>query len=344
MSLPELPYAHGASVATGRLRATPEDFVVEEDLGFTPEGAGEHLFIQIRKREQNTDWVAKGLARWADVKPMDVSYAGLKDRMAVTTQWFCVGLPGKPDPDPAGFAVEGAEILAMVRHPRKLRRGVLKGNRFQLRVRELNGDHGAIEARLQQVAAQGVPNYFGPQRFGHGGRNVEKAVALFKGEWKERDRNKRGIYISAARSQLFNEVLAARVATHTWNTLVPGECIMLDGSGSFFKSETVDEALLARLHAFDVHPSGPLWGRGACPCGDEIAALESAAVEKETDLRAGLEAEGLKQERRALRLPVRELSWEFESAGTLTVRFWLPSGSYATAVLREIVASGEGID
>jgi tRNA pseudouridine13 synthase len=344
MALPDWSFALGGPVATGRLRVVPEDFVVDEDLGFEPDGRGEHLFVQVRKREANTDWVARGLARWADVRPADVSYAGLKDRLAVTTQWFSVSLPGRDDPDPAALAVEGAEVVAMARHSRKLRRGTLRGNSFQLRIRELAGVPTEIEARLALVAAQGVPNYFGPQRFGREGHNVAKAAALFKGEWRERDRHKRGIYLSAARSYLFNQVLAARVAAGNWNRLLPGECAMLDGSGSFFRVETIDDVLLSRLASGDIHPSGPLWGRGGCPCGAQVAGLEDGLLAGDLALRAGLEAEGMKQERRALRLPVRDLTWSFEDSDTLRVSFWLPAGSYATAVLREIVRTAESID
>jgi len=329
-------YAHGGAAARGMLRATPEDFVVEEDLGFAPDGQGEHVLVQVQKRGANTEWVARQLARFAGVRPMDVSYAGLKDRHALTTQWFSVHLPGRAEPDWSGFACDEYRVLAAGRHTRKLRRGALAGNRFVIRLHALAGDTGVLAARLAQIRERGVPNYFGEQRFGREGGNLARAAELFAGRRREHDRAKRGMYLSAARSYLFNTVLSHRVVQGTWDQALAGECLVLDGSASFFRAEAIDEKLQQRLVQWDIHPSGPLWGRGAPPCGSALNAMEADLLAPHEAFRKGLEQAGMEQERRPLRLAARDMAWEL-SGDTLTVSFVLDAGSYATAVLREAV-------
>lgn len=329
-------YAHGGPAARGVLRATPEDFVVEEDLGFEPDGRGEHVLVQVQKRGANTEWVARQLARFASVRPMDVGYAGLKDRHALTTQWFSICLAGRAEPDWSGFASDEYCVIAAQRHTRKLRRGALAGNRFMIRVRELAGDAGLLAARLEQIHAHGVPNYFGAQRFGREGANLARATELFSGQRREHDHAKRGMYLSAARSYLFNTVLSHRVVLGIWDQALPGECLVLDGSASFFRADVIDEKLQQRLSQWDLHPSGPLWGWGAPPCGSELNVLEAGWLAPYETFRTGLEQAGMAQERRSLRLAAEGLDWACEG-NTLTLRFTLAAGSYATAVLREVV-------
>jgi len=334
----EWAFAAGAPSVSGVMRATPEDFAVDEVLGFEPDGEGEHVLIHIRKRNTNTEWLARQLARFAGVKPMDVSYAGLKDRNAVTTQWFSIGLAGKPEPDWKAIDNDDIQVLHVARHRRKLRRGALKGNRFRLHVIELTGDLTGLEERMQRVVRDGVPNYFGEQRFGFEHDNLRYADAMFRGEFHERDRHKRGIYLSAARSFLFNEVLSRRVKEGTWNQALPGEALMLNGSHSFFIADEIDETIHARLAENDIHPTGPLWGRGALACHGEALALEQGVLSVYGEWCAALEKAGLEQERRALRLPVRDLSWVIDTEQrVLTLSFMLDAGSYATTVLRELV-------
>lgn len=331
-------YAYGGPTARGVLRAAPEDFVVEEDLGFDADGQGEHVLVRVQKRGANTEWVSRQLARFAGVRPMDVSYAGLKDRHALTTQWFSVHLPGRADPDWTGFASEEYRVLSSVRHTRKLRRGALAGNRFVIRLRELTGDMDVLSERLTCIREQGVPNYFGEQRFGRDSGNLARAAALFAGNRREHDRAKRGMYLSAARSYLFNTVLSRRVQQGSWDRALPGECLVLDGSASFFRANDIDEKVTDRLGRWDVHPSGPLWGRGAPPCGHDLNAMEAALLAPYEVFRTGLECAGMEQERRPLRLAARGLNWDLEG-GTLTVSFSLTAGSYATSVLREAVVT-----
>ena len=200
----------GAPVARAHLRASPEDFRVDEELGFEPDGEGEHALVRVRKRGANTAWVARRLAELAGVRVREVSYAGLKDRDAVTSQWFSVWLPGRADPDWAALDDAEVTVIEYGRHRRKLRRGCHRGNRFALVLRELSCDREIIESRLRSVAKVGVPNYFGPQRFGRDGGNLTAALGLFRGSLRCRDRQRRGIYLSGARARRFNPGGAAR--------------------------------------------------------------------------------------------------------------------------------------
>jgi tRNA pseudouridine13 synthase len=334
----DLPFAFGGPPARGTIRVTPEDFVVEEITGITPTGAGEHAWLWIRKRNANTQWVAQRLAALAGVRAVAVGYAGLKDRRALTSQAFTVHLPGRPDPD--WSAVDGPEIevLEATRHQRKLQRGALRGNRFRLRVHDLAGDPAALARRLAVIGERGVPSYFGPQRFGHGGANLAAADALLRGA-DVADRFQRGMAISAARAFLFNAVLAARVAARTWDAALPDDLVQLDGRHAAFRVEPDDEAVAERARALAVHPTGPLPGRPgrALVPGPQVQALEQAALASHRDWVEGLARLGVEAERRALRLPVRDLHWALDG-DTLELAFELPAGGFATTVLRECVA------
>ncbi|WP_363796389.1 tRNA pseudouridine(13) synthase TruD [Lysobacter firmicutimachus] len=338
---PLLPRAHGAAVLRARLRARPEDFRVEELPGFAASGSGEHLLLTIEKRGMNTAFAAKRLAAWAGVGEVAIGYAGLKDRHAVTVQRFSVHLPKRVAPELDALQSDELRVLDSQWHAKKLPRGALAGNRFVLTLREPAGEREAIEARLRRIAEQGVPNYFGEQRFGRDGDNVANALAMFGGRRVRREQ--RSLLLSAARSELFNRVLAARVSDRSWSGLrdgtpLDGEVWALAGSRSVFGPEPWSDDLARRLAAFDIHPSGPLWGRGPLRSRDEVAALESGALDdaQALALRAGLEAAGLEQERRALRLRPDALSWRWREDGALEVSFALPAGAYATVVLAEL--------
>lgn len=328
--------AHGASVLTARIRVSAEDFFVEELPAFEASGAGEHLLLTIEKRGMNTAFAAKRIAAWAGVDESAIGQAGMKDRHAVTRQRFTVWLPKKVAPDLDALQSDDLRVLDHAWHARKLPRGALAGNRFVLVLRDVEGQRDAIDARLQAIATQGVPNYFGEQRFGRGGNNVQQAVAMFAGRRVKRE--ERSMLLSAARSELFNRVLAARVEARTWNSALDGEVWMLDGSRSVFGPEALTDALQARLDGFDIHPTGPLWGEGELRSGDVAREVELAAMQGDsaTRLRNGLERAGLKQERRALRLRPEALAWHWLDDGALELRFDLPPGCYATTVLREL--------
>ena len=335
-----LACAHGGAPVRGRVRACAGDFQVTELPMVEPAGEGEHAWLLVRKREENTATVAGRLAQLAGVPLRQVGYAGLKDRNAVTEQWFSVHLPGRADPDWRALESDRITLLQHTRHTRKLRRGALRGNAFRLRLRGLSGDVDGLQSRLQQVAAQGVPNYFGEQRFGRGGSNLVTAARLFDGSAGRLSRHQRGLVLSAARAFLFNRVLGVRVAAGNWNRLLPGEAVQLAGSHSFFVADTLDAELERRLQGHDIHPSGPMSGKGEPPVTGACRQLEDDCLEPFADWVQGLAAAGLKQERRALRVVPGNAAWSWPQADELLLEFSLPAGCYATSVLRELVRSG----
>lgn len=341
MSLPDWNYLHGKPTWSARFKAEPEDFVVIEDLGFEPDGNGEHILVYVRKRGENTAWVAGLLAKAAGVNRGAVTWAGLKDRHAVTEQWFGIHLPGKDEPDLSVIESDSIQILKRGRHSRKLRTGTLKGNRFQILLRDLPKEP-SIETRLAAIAAQGVPNYFGEQRFGRNGSNLEAAEAMFAGK-RIKDRDKRSLFLSAARSYLFNRVVSGRIAAGLSHSLLPGDCLMLSGSHSFFSEEVISDALRQRLMEDDIQLSAPMWGRGRVNAQGEALAFEETQLAEFEAWKAGLESAGLSQERRPLLLKPRDWQWQWQTEGLL-LSFWLPSGCYATSVIRELVLVQGGTD
>jgi tRNA pseudouridine13 synthase len=336
-----LPYAFGSPPLQGWLRCRPEDFIVDEQLAFGPDGDGEHALLRVRKTSTNTEWAARRIAALAGVSVKAVGYAGLKDRHAVTTQWFSVHLGRLPEPRWRLLGEDGIEVLEQHRHRRKLKRGSLAANRFVIRLREVRGDRDAAAQRLEAIAEQGVPNYFGPQRFGRNQANLLRADALFSGNAPRATRHQRGLWISAARSQLFNEVLAQRVERSDWSRALVGDRLQLRGSHSHFLVEAVDERIEARLASGDLSPTGPLFGAGMPLTAGQVQALEQQVADGYPSWIDGLHDSGLKQERRALRLDIESLGLEWAGDTELILRFTLPAGSYATAALREICACEE---
>ncbi len=325
--------AYGGAQSQGLIRQVPDDFVVNEIQSFEHSGVGEHAFVQIEKVSENTDYVARMLARFAGVRQRDVSYAGLKDRHARTTQWFSVWLPGKSDPDWTELNCETIKVLQATRHSKKLKRGSLAGNQFNIRIRDWVGDKVLLEEQLLKIKVGGVPNYFGEQRFGRDGANISRALALFSGE--KVSRNQRSIYLSSARSYLFNEILSARVNDKTWNMAMQGDVLIFDGSHSFFKVDELDESILNRIAALDLHPTAVLWGKARA--SEEVLVLEQQIINRFDELARGLVAFGLEQDRRALRGYVKALRWDFIGTDSLELSFTLNPGCYATSFLKEIV-------
>ncbi|KUJ81706.1 tRNA pseudouridine synthase D [Microbulbifer sp. ZGT114] len=301
------PRALGGAAIEADFRSIPEDFVVEELAAPPVDDGGEHVYLQVRKRGANTNWVAQQLARAAGVRPGDIGFYGLKDRHAVTTQWFSVWLGQKSAPDWSQLNSDEIAILNVFRGPRKLRRGEHVGNRFVITLRNVRGDRDQAESVLERLG-EGVPNYFGEQRFGREGGNLDLALRIAEDNVRVR-RSDRAFAMSAARSWLFNQVLAERVRRDCWRQAMPGEPIE--------------------------EPSGPLWGRGRNPAAAELATLESSVTDQWKGLCDWLEHCGLQQERRALLL--RPDGYGFNWQGdNLELAFALPPGAFATAVLREL--------
>jgi tRNA pseudouridine13 synthase len=329
------PRAHGAALPAAELKATPEDFHVEEQLSFQPSEAGPHWLLRIEKRTANTRWVAAEIARLAGIAGGEVGYAGLKDRHAVAVQWFSV--PKLKATAEFWMHVRTPEFRVLETHAnsRKLRVGALSGNRFRIRLRNVRWSRGQLELKLDALRAHGAPNYFGAQRFGRHGYNLDRVAAWVQSGVAPRGRAERSFALSAARSLLFNAVLARRVEAGDWSQLAPGDLASLEGSGSHFPVSAVDDELRRRLATFDIHPSGPLWGRGQ-PATQGQALQHELEVSREfATLAELLAAQGLTQERRALRCAVHELSSEHDGS-MLTLSFSLGRGQFATAVLREI--------
>lgn len=341
MSLPNWPRAWGEPLGSGRLKAEPEDFQVTEVLPESPVGEGEHLWLTVEKTGQNTAWLARKLARWANLPPRAVSYAGLKDRQAVTTQTFSLHLPGRDDPVQQ-LAVEGVRILERRRHNRKLKTGQLVGNEFRIRVRDFNGDADALGERWQCLVEEGFPNYFGPQRFGQAGANLERARSWFAGEASP-PRAQRGIHLSAVRSYLFNELLARRVEAGNWNRWLEGDYLQFrEGQGGFVCLEA-DEHDLERVRSGQLSPTASLPGRVREALGP-LDEREADWLADEAFWLDGLLSRGIDRGLRKTRVYAErgQLAWQ---DGDPVFSFFLPAGSYATVALREVMkVSEEAVD
>lgn len=323
------------------MRVEPEDFRVTEVPLVSPCGEGEHSWLYVQKRNSNTQWVARQLARHAGVGPAKVSYAGLKDRRAVTEQWFSVHLPGRAEPDWAALACDEFRVLSASRHQRKLKTGTLKGNRFELRIREVQADPALIEQRLRQIETGGLANYFGPQRFGHDGDNLSAAAAMFAAPKQRLPRAKRSIYLSAVRSALFNRVLSARVEQGVWNDLILGDALQLEGKSACFVAQTDDSETRQRLLDHTVHPTGPLCGDGESLCSGDALAFENNALAPYQDWIDALRSARVAASRRALRVMPRDLQGRREADDCWVLEFFLPAGCYATSLLAEILQVSE---
>ena len=331
-----LPCGYGPPPARAVLTSDPEDFRVAEIEKFLPCGEGTHAWLRVRKRGVNTEEVAATLARLAGTPRSAVGFAGMKDRLAVAVQWFSVDLAGCAEPRWTALESESIEVLEVARHRRKLRRGALLGNRFEIVLRDTAISGAGLAERLDAIRAGGIPNYFGPQRFGRDGANLRLAHSLLVDRRRIRDRHRRGLALSAARAHVFNRVLAARVQAGVWGTPVTGDVMMLDGRGSVFGVDRIDDAITERTARGEIHPTGPLWGRGTRLVAGIAREIEDRVAGETAPLCKGLERERLSQARRALRVNVRALECRIESEGCVSLRFTLPPGAYATTVLGEL--------
>ena len=318
---------------TALLKAECVDFVVKEQLGYDMSGDGEFVAVKVRKTDCNTLFVGEQLAKFAGISARNMSYAGLKDRKAVTEQWFSLQMPGQPTPDFSQFSLEGVEILDVTRHQRKIRIGSLQGNHFEILLRNAE-ETDELKVRLDFLAKNGFPNYFTEQRFGRDGNNLTQALRWANGEIKVKDRNKRSFYLSAARSEIFNLILSKRMELNLAQQILVGDVLQLNGSHSWF---VVDESedlaqLQQRLAQQDVLLTAPLIGeeeKSAVDFEHEIFAQHQALF----DL---MRQERMKAARRPILMHSQHFQWQFEPNG-LRLQFALPAGSYATALIRELV-------
>lgn len=318
---------------TALLKAECADFVVKEQLGYDMSGDGEFVAVKVRKTDCNTLFVGEQLAKFAGISARNMSYAGLKDRKAVTEQWFSLQMPGQQTPDFSQFSLEGVEILDVTRHQRKIRIGSLQGNHFEILLRNAE-ETDELKVRLDFLAKNGFPNYFTKQRFGRDGNNLTQALRWANGEINVKDRNKRSFYLSAARSEMFNLIVSKRMELNLAQQILVGDVLQLNGSHSWF---VVDESedlaqLQQRLAQQDVLLTAPLIGeeeKSAVNFENEIFAQHQA-------LFALMRQERMKAARRPILMQPQQFQWQFEPNG-LRLQFALPAGSYATALIRELV-------
>ena len=324
-----------SGVCRGTYKQVPEDFVVSEELPFQPEGTGEHVYLRIQKRGHNTAALQQQLARFAGIARHKVGYAGLKDRQAVSSQWFSVHLPGFAEPDWSLLQQDGIVIEHIDRHPRKLRPGMHSGNHFNMVLRDLEADGSLLDSRLQALKEQGFPNYFGEQRFGRGDSNMLAASDLGvirKGRFSQRQ----AMALSAARAYLFNRVLAQRERQGNWNALIAGDLVNLDGSNSFFGPIEEYASLHTRLLELEIHPTGPLAGIEPSLAKADALALEESVMAAEPGPLAVVHRLQARSARRPLRARVKALEWHWLSPRTVRLEISLGRGVYATSLLQAL--------
>ena len=337
--LPNWHYWHGEPTVSALFKSIPEDFQVTEIPLTEPSGDGEHHLIWLEKVNLNTAFVAEQLAKYLQVPLRNVSYAGRKDKYALTRQYFSVQMPKRTAPDFSQWQLAGAQILSCTRHNRKLRIGALRGNRFDICLRELS-QSDELDNRLARIRDQGVPNYFGQQRFGNGGSNLLLGLRMADGE-PIRNRNRRSMAISALRAKLFNDYISARLQQGRFEQAISGDVMQLAGSQSFFVAETIDSEIIRRLNERDIFITGPLWGEDNSPALNSAAELEHKVFVQQQSVCQALNGLSLQQERRAIKLLPQNMQWHWQD-DTLQLSFSLPSGCFATAVLRELVNVNEG--
>lgn len=340
----DLPFVYGGVTGKGVIRQCPEDFIVDEQLSFEPSGEGEHVFLQLKKTGLNTDSVAQTLAKFAQVKRMAVAYAGMKDRHAVTSQMFSVHLPGKDSPNWALLEDPAIKILSTTRHRKKLKVGAIKANYFAITVKDCQLDEQALSDKVNEIGRKGVPNYFMEQRFGHYGHNLTLAHQIFSQQAAFKSKRIKGLMLSAVRSYLFNLVLAKRVTNLSWDKALGGDAFILNGTRQFFIENKIDDTIVNRLLSHDIHPSGPLYGLGETAVCGIVEGLEGAVFDEYTVFCDGLVREKVDVSRRSLRVVPDNITLENVNETTKRISFNLPSGSYATAVLRELFDTDIGND
>ena len=334
--LSQFSYLLGAPSARAKLKVVAEDFKVVEQLGFPLTGSGEHLMLRIRKRGENTSFVANELAKVCGVKSRDIGWAGLKDRHAVTEQWLSVYLPKSDGIDFSGFLTQypHIEILEQTRHNKKLKAGDLSGNQFELRLMEVT-DTAAVIERLTAIKTSGVPNYYGSQRFGRNGNNVSEARRWGKENVRSRNQNQRSLLLSAARSWIFNRIVSKRIDQNEFDQPISGDIVEINGTHVAFNSEEESKLKLA-IENGNASISAALAGDNSLPSTEQCLVLEQSILDDEADLMALIRNNRMRHDRRAIRLMPENLTWQVDN-NAVVVRFALPAGGYATSILREVV-------
>ncbi|HBQ01125.1 MAG TPA: tRNA pseudouridine(13) synthase TruD [Gammaproteobacteria bacterium] len=362
LQLDSLAYATGKPELLARIKQHWDDFRVDEELGFAPTGAGEHLLLRIEKAGQSTTEVARQISSTLGISDSDIGYSGMKDRQARSRQWFSIRLDQAAEAELGRLQSDQLQILEQSRNQRKLQIGAHKANHFQLILREVMGVNASgaeppatnaeasLDRKLQTLAHQGVPNYFGSQRFGRDLSNLHQVRELLRTEASQavatrnryRHKRKRSMLYSAARAYLFNQLLSARITRGNWASYVDGDVLNLNHTKRCFLVEpgAWGPELQQRLDELDIHITGLLPGRidskDRYVTRGQSADTEKAVCKEFAELVTGLEQQGLSAARRPLRFQVQQLQWQWLDSTTVSLAFTLPTGAYATSLLREV--------
>lgn len=326
----------GDTAGIAHFRSKIEDFQVEETLRFEPSGEGAHHLIFIEKRNINTDIVCHKLRRFAEVKPLDIGYAGKKDRFAIARQWFSVQLPMLKEINWQDFNDDEVHVLSHTRHDKKLRIGAVKSNHFKITLRQFSGDKNALAEKLDIIKRNGFPNYFGEQRFGHNGDNLARGLDLLASNKRLKNRNLQGLFFSAVRSALFNHQVSQRIEQGLFDQLLLGDYVQLDGSESGFRVENVAEEL-ARFDSNDIHPTATMAGKGRSSYSDQALEFEQATLADYQEVIEALANKRLNCEQRAIRAFPSDVNLNWLDDACLELSFSLGKGCFATSLLRELV-------
>ena len=329
------PYVYDVPKSCARFKLLPEDFHVDELINGDFSGQGEHILLKIEKRGLTTEDVVKSLARQINKPARLISYAGLKDRQALSTQWLSIHAPGEEIDWIGSLEAPGWRVLEHTRHHKKLRPSFLAGNQFIVRLREVSKPDELFR-RIEQVKVSGLPNYFGEQRFGQQAGNLLKAEELLVQDRKVKSQFLKGMYFSAARSWIFNLILAKRVKEHCWNTPLRGDVMQLQGSHSIFTINEIQDEIVQRIHDKDISPASPLPGKSKNLVKGTAQHIIHEIYEAWMPWILGLERQGLEEAWRANILHTKQLTYSLEDQ-TVKLSFMLPPGTYATVVLRELV-------
>ena len=327
----------------GILRSDPEDFVVEEILAYEASGSGEHAFAQIEKTALTTPHAAERLAEAIGLRPREVGYAGLKDKHARTRQWMSFPVPVKAPLPELGDLGDDLRVLSVERHGNKLKRSHARGNRFAITIRDTVPD-GADRAAaiLDRMRATGVPNAFGPQRFGRDGDNAQRALRILRGD-ERRPKNRRvaQLLFNALQSEVFNRVLALRIEGGLLSTALVGDVMKKHDSGGLF--DVADPAAeQPRVDRVEISPTAALPGKKTRRADGQPQAMEDEALRS-----VGLGEEETRRldvgTRRALRFPLDPEARIEPVDGGYRLHVALPAGAYATVLLAELIKPAEGV-
>ncbi len=327
--------AWGGPTTSGIIKQKPEDFRVDElsNTEFTDDG--EHLYLLIEKTNLTTEQCCKEIARVINKPSKVVSYAGLKDKHGITTQWISIHCPGEDVSPLLPENGEGWRIIERRRHNKKLKIGWLKGNRFRVVVRDVTQSETLLH-QLNHIKDYGLPNYFGHQRFGHQGNNLYQALQWFNYNKKVKNPFMKGILLSSARAYLFNKQLSKRVKMQTWNKAVSGDVLQLTGTHSIFVADILTDEIQRRVDDHDISPCGQLVGIARIMCQSEAHEVMKSTLLPYQEFVDGLMEKKVNADWRSFVLKPNKFDWQWLSDNQCALTFELPAGSYATTILQEL--------